>query len=64
MDIFQDDNAWIHWAQMIKEWLREHVTSFPQIDQLPPSPNLNPIENIWDVLEKKYISSIINTSFM
>lgn len=50
--IFQDDNARTHWAPIVKAWFRGHETSFQVW-------NLNPIGNLWDVLEEAFCYEMI-----
>ncbi|KAI4887797.1 hypothetical protein NFI96_024755 [Prochilodus magdalenae] len=50
--IFQDENARIHRAQIVKGRFRKHEASWIGHQ----SPDLNPIETLWDVLEKTLCS--------
>ena len=52
-EIFQNDNAHIHRAKKVENWFETFSGSFQNLYWLPKSPDLSPIENLWDELKRK-----------
>ncbi|KAK3528676.1 hypothetical protein QTP70_007720 [Hemibagrus guttatus] len=51
--LFQQDNAPCHKAEMVQEWFDDHNNQFEMLTPPPNSPDLNPIQHLWDVLDKQ-----------
>ncbi|GBM76409.1 Transposable element Tc1 transposase [Araneus ventricosus] len=51
--IFQQDNAPRHKTRIVLEWFEEHTDEFHLMSWPPNSPDLNPMEHIWDAMERK-----------
>ena len=50
---FQQDNAPCHKAHIISNWFLEHDNDFTVRQWPPQPPDLNPLEHLWDVVERE-----------
>ena len=50
---FMNDITPIHRARSIQNWLAEYQFDFQHLSWPPDSPDLNPIENVWDMVERR-----------
>lgn len=58
--MFQQDNDPKHTSGLIKEWLLYHVKN--QLRTPPQSPDLNPIEHLWDELKRRLSKRLISNA--
>ncbi|XP_054724724.1 cytochrome P450 4c3-like [Uloborus diversus] len=50
--IFMDDNAPCHRSTTVRDWFEEHSGQFQRMIWPPRPPDMNPIEHLWDIIER------------
>ena len=60
---FQQDNVTFYRAKMVQEWFEEHSNEFEVLTRPPISPDLNPIEQLCDVLDEQVQSMEVPPCF-
>lgn len=57
---FQQDNAPCHKAKITMDWFKSN--NIPLLDWPPTSPDINPIENIWSIIDRDLQNYKITTA--
>lgn len=50
---FQQDNVHCHTSDSVQDWFEEHDHEFTVLTWPPDSPDLSPMEKLWDILDRE-----------
>ncbi|GFX58907.1 DDE_3 domain-containing protein [Trichonephila clavipes] len=59
-EVFQQDNCTFYMSRLATGWLEKHSSDFSVINWPPRSPDLNPIDRLWDVLKQGHHTTPTN----